>query len=304
MITRYEHKGLAWVDAASPSGEELAALGEEFHINPLVAEELRVPSFRPKADFYRDSLYLVLHFPAFRHTHGNDRRQEVDFIIGRKFLLTVRYDTIDALDKFSKEFETNSILSKREIGDHAGYLFHLLIKKLYRSLVHELEHIERRLDEVEGKIFRGEEEKMVIALSGIARDLLNFKQVIRGHEEILRSFDVIGRKFFGEEFAPHLSAILGEYERVRNALEGQKETLHELRSTNDSLLSAKINGVMRTLTAVTFATFPPAFIAWMFSMRAIHMPIIGIMGDFWILLGFMVASTAATFWLFAHKKWI
>lgn len=304
MIARYEHKDLVWLDVESPSEEEVHSLTEEFNIHPLAAEEMRAPSLRPKVDFYRDMLYLVLHFPAFKHSHGNSHRQEMDFIIGKKYLLTVRYDEIDAMHEFSKEFEVNSILEKREIGDHAGYLFYLLLKKLYRSLMHELEHIEHRLEEVEARIFNGDEEKMVVALSGISRDLLNFKQVIRGHEEILRSFEHIGAKFFGEGFSPHIGAILGEYARVGSALEGQKETLHELRSTNDSLLSAKINGVMRTLTAVTFATFPPAFIAWMFSMRVEHLPIVGADGDFWILFMLMLLSTFATFAFFAHKKWI
>ncbi|MCI0542529.1 hypothetical protein L0Y69_02100 [bacterium] len=304
MITRYEHKGLVWLDVESPTREEVAELSREFEIHPLVSEELMAPSQRPKVEAHEGSLYLVLHFPAFEHHHGQDHRQEVDFVVGKKFLLTVRYEEIDVLHKFSKEFEANSILDRSNFGEHAGFLFYLLIKKLYRALSYELEHVESRLREAEGKIFTGEEEKMVVALSHVHRIVLEFRQTLRTHEEILRSFERAGARFFGEEFVPYLDAILGEFRRVSTALESHRETLFELRATNDSLLSAKQSGVMRTLTAITFATFPPAFIAWMFSMRAEHMPIIGTDGDFWIIFVLMILSTLLTFWFFAYKKWI
>ena len=304
MITRYEHRGLLWVDAESPTEEETESLEKEFAIPSLVAEEMRAPSLRPKVDFYRDMLYLVLHFPAFRHSNGDSRNQEVDFIIGKRVLITVRYDDIDAIRNFAQEFEVNSILEKSHMGDHAGYLFYFLARKLYRSLLHELEHIENRLGDAEARIFRGDEENMVAVLSNVSRDLLNFKQVLRGHEDVLSSFERIGQKFFGDSFAPYIGAILGEYVRVGNALDGHKETLHELRSTNDSLLSAKTNAVMKTLTAITVGTFLPAIVAGLFSMKTVDTPLVGSAGDFWVLFAIMALLTAATFAFFSYKKWI
>ena len=48
---------------------------KEFGIHPLVAEELRSPTLRPKVDLYDNFIYLILHFPAFQHTHGHDPEQ-------------------------------------------------------------------------------------------------------------------------------------------------------------------------------------------------------------------------------------
>ena len=162
---------------------------DEYDINPLVAEELLSPTLKPKVDFYRDYIYLILHFPAFRHTHQNTQsNQEVDFIIGKDHLITTRYDTIDPLHKFSKVFETDSILDKSDIGTHAGFVFFFMIKKLYKSLEHELEYIDDALETIEDEIFEGREKEMVVSLSIVSRDLLNFKQAMRTHKEVLDSF--------------------------------------------------------------------------------------------------------------------
>lgn len=304
MISRYSHNELEWIDVESPTHEEVFSLMQEFGIHPLIADEIAQPTLRPRIDTQSDMLYVILHFPAFRHSHGKDHRQEIDFIIGKNRLITVRYDVIDAIHKFSKEFEVNSILSKSDIGKHAGYLFYYLIRKLYKGLVHELEHIESRLREIEAKIFHGEEEKMVAVLSGVSRDLLDFKRVLRTHEDVLRGLSRTGKNFFGEEFAPYIEEIVDEYHKVVTTLDGQKETLFDLRNTNDSLLAAKQGGVIKTLTAITVATFPPSLIAWIFSMRTEGMPLIHDSKGFIILVFAMILSMAFTMLWLVYKKWL
>ncbi|MBI2120941.1 MAG: magnesium transporter CorA family protein [Parcubacteria group bacterium] len=304
MITRYEHKGLRWIDVESPTKEDIDALAAEFSLHPLVAGELLAPSLRPKVDLYKDSIYLMLQFPAFRHSHGKDVRQEVDFVIGKNYLLTVHYDMIDAIHKFSKEFEVSSILDKSEAGSHAGYLFFHLIKKLYHSLSHELEHIDTRLENAEAKIFKGGEAKMVEVLSYINRDLLDFKQALRTHKDVLKSLEAAGMEFFGKDFSYYLQAISGEFYKVANTLDGHKETLIDLRETNDSLLTTKTGNIMKRLTFVSFTTFPPMLIASIFGINSEHTPVMGRSFDFWIVLGIMVFATLGIILFFHHKKWL
>ncbi len=304
MITRYKHDDITWVDVESPTKEDILLLTKEFNLHPLAASELPLPTLRPKVDMYGDALYLILHFPAFRHSHGPDSRQEVDFIIGKKYLITVRYDGIDTIHKFSKEFEVNSLLDKHEIGNHAGYLFFSMIKKLYRSLEHELDSIEVRLKLAESKIFKGEEGKMVEVLSYLNRDLLDFKQAIRPHMEVLKTFETISVKFFGDEFSFYIRSIFGEYHKVANMLEAHKEMLKDLRDTNDSLLTTKTSIIMKRLTFVSFATFPPMLIAGIFGMNATNMPVVEMKNDFWIIIGGMIIFTSSIIAFFFYKKWL
>lgn len=304
MITRYSHRDLLWIDVESPTKDDVLALAEGFSLHPLISEEMLSPTPRPKVDTHDNSIFLVLHFPAFRHSHKNDVRQEVDFIIGKKFLVTVRYDGIDAIHKFSKEFEVNSILNKHEIGDHAGFLFFYLVKKLYHSLEHELEHIEIRLKKVESRIFKGDEYEMVAVLSRINRDLLDFKQALRTHKEVLKSLETVGGKFFGGDFSYYLEGITGEFLKIVASLEGHKETLLDLRETNDSLLANKTTAVMKTLTMISFTTFPLMVIVALFSMKTVSTPIVGMPFDFWIISGIIVITMLSIVSYFKYKKWL
>ena len=303
MLSRYKYKDITWVDMESPTHEEVRTIMDEFSIHPIVADELISPSLRPKVDLHEEFIYLILHFPALRHSHKT-RAQEVDFIIGKKFLITVRYELLDPLHKFSKVFEVNSILDKSDIGAHAGFLFFYMIRKLYASLAHELAIIGESLKNVEEQIFQGREREMVKELSVIHRDVLEFHRALRMHRGILASLGTSCEQFFGASFKHYTDNIMGEYLKVEEMLQDQKEILGDLRDTNDSLLSTKTNEIMKVLTATTFLMLPATLISQLFGMNTQDTPILGMANDFYVITGFMVIVALSTYLVFKTKKWL
>ncbi len=303
MQSRYEHGGFVWIDLESPTRDEVAALVNEFGIEPLVAEELLIAASKPRADFYSDYVYVVMHFPALHHSHKT-LEQEVDFVIGRRFLITTRYETVDPLHKFSKVFEVNSVLDESNVEEHAGFVFFAMLRKLYRAIEHEVEYVKHDLHVIEEHIFSGHEIEMVTVISRTARDLLNLRQSIEPHRDILHSLEEEGPKFFGAEFTPYLRQLSNEYYRVHNHIMRHTEFLHELRETNNSLLTTKQNETMKRFTILAFATFPLTLIATLFSMDTKYTPVVGIFGDWWLIVGAMVIATLSMFFYFKAKKWL
>jgi magnesium transporter len=304
MINRHTYRDITWIDLESPTPAEVRMLVDEFGIHTLIAEELLAPTLRPKVDFYAGAIYLILHFPALKHTHRANQNQEIDFVIGKNFLITTRYETIDPLHKFSKVFEVNSILDRSNIGDHAGYLFYYMLKKIYKSLGHELESISDSLDLAETQTFKGNERAMVIELSRIARDLLIVKRSIALHGEVLESFRETARKLFDSEFDFYIRDIIGEFTKVAGTVRGQSEFLSELRSTNDSLLSTKQNETIRILTGISAVILPCSLVAAIFTIPAQSITIIGTTNDFAIIVGIMAFIGIGSYLFFRRKRWL
>jgi len=304
MIKKHIYKKLVWIDLFKPTQEEVRSLMKEYSLNPNVAEDLLTPTFKPAVDLHKNFLYLILHFPALKHTHFNEKDQEIDFVIGKNFIITSRYETIDPVHKFSKEFEVSSILEKENINENAEYIFFLLMKKLYNSVNYELDSINDSLEDAEDMVFKGEEREMVKELSNISRDLLNFKQATNTHKETLESLKTVGKKFFEDDFLNHMNIIINDYRKIRHNIDINKESLKELQVTNDSLLSTKQNQIMMVLTIMALVTFPLSLIASVFGMNTKYMPIVGSANDFWIVVGIMVVLTMGMFLFFKYKKWL
>lgn len=303
MITRHIGRGLIWIDLESPSQEDIRSIAEKYDLNPLVVRELSAPSQRPQVDLYEHFIYLILHFPTLRRgVLGQDH--EIDFIIGKKFLITVRYGANETIHYVGKVFDTNATIEKDGFGVHAGFIFFFLLGKMYASLIHELSAVRESLRSIEERIYSGRERDMVVSLSRVSRDLLSFKRSLSMHRDVLESFEVAGKKLLGEKFAFHLRALIGDYFRVEHAVESNAAFLSELRETNNALLSAKQNEIMKTLTILAFIALPATTVLSLFQIDTASRPLVGRPFDFWILLAIVVGIVFGLYRWFKHKSWL
>ncbi len=303
MLTRYGQRNMTWVDLVQPTPAEARAIMHEFNLDPLIAEELLLPSFKSKVDRRGDAIYIILHFPTLRGASSR-AEQEIDFVIGKNFLITTHYETIDPLHSFASAFEVQGVLGHDSTHSHGGHLFVSMLHNLYQALGSECDIMHEQLESIEDRIFGGDEKRMVVELSHVGRTIHDFRQALIPHREILSSFEGPAARMFGSEFSYHVRSVEGTYARVERAIENLRDSLGELRETNNALLSTKQNEVMKTLTVMAFIVLPLTLISQLFGMNSEHLPIIGLPGDFWIIVAGLTVMGSAFFLYFKHKGWL
>lgn len=304
MITKYQKKYSVWLDLNLPTRDEIEIISKDYNLDPSIADDLLNPTPKQKVSLSGALLYVVIHIPVFKHSHsgiysqGNE--QEIDFVIGRKMLITIHYDTIDAIYKYSKAVEVKEMLEREEGGNHA---FVEIMIEIYKSLFDELAYIEDQLREIEKKIFQEREKEMVLSISNIGRNLLNFRRIIELHGEILEELKMLGTPILGKKFDSEINELILEWQRLSKSAENHTAFIHELRETNNSLLSTKQNEIMKMLTVLAFLTLPASLIASIFNMST-SLPLVGEPYDFEIVISMMIFASACMFLLFKYKKWL
>lgn len=316
MIKQLKYQNITWINLTAPTKEEINKLEGDYSIHQLVGHELLEPSNRAKVDVYDDYIYLILHFPADkiqRPVYGEDVHEddiyEVDFVLGKDFLITTHYESIPPLEEFSQILEASASLltnKKEKQAVHAGHIFYYIIRQLYQSLEISLGNINLKLKRTEQKIFAGKEAEMVKTLSELNRQLLDFRWALRHHREIIDSLTLAGADFYGDKFKYYLSSISGEYEKISRLVDSNRENFIELRSTNESLLSIKINQIMKILTAITAILLPVNLVAQIFGMSGTetNMLIIKDANGFVIALVLMIVVGIIATIIARVKKWI
>lgn len=304
MTERHVRGGVTWVDLEAPNAEELAAVMSEFGIDNRIEEEIASPTPYPLTLSTPDYLYLILHFPAAEASEGT-KNQEVDFIVGKHFLITARYEAIDSILALHKLFEAEELLEKHN-GEHADALLERVMSRLYGAIHDEIEREGRGLEKIDRDIFAGKERATVRTISHAGRRLLRFEIALARHEEPLDEFlgALSAPEFFGKRFVERASRLRAAHDHAVGLVSSYRAVLRELRITNDSLLSTSQNEVMKTLTIMAFITFPLTLISSMFGMNTTYLPFVGPTYDFWIVLGIMAALTTTFFVFFRLKKWL
>jgi Mg2+ and Co2+ transporter CorA len=111
-------------------------------------------------------------------------------------------------------------------------------------------------------------------------------------------------KIFGVSFKTQTADLLAEYEDVNEIAVNVHELMLELRETNDSLLSAKQNEIMKNLTLMAFITFPLSLFVAILGLRAAHTPFVNGAYGFEIIISLTIIAVAFMLWFFKKKNWL
>ncbi len=304
MITRHERGSMKWVDLESPTRDELRGVMAEFSIDPHIEEEIIIPTPYPLMMSFPDYAYLILHFPT-TDVSGGARNQEIDIIVGKEFVITVRYEVVGSILSLHKAFEAEELLGIPK-ADAGPALVERLLRRLYIAMTEEVDGAARKLDRIEADIFSGKERKTVRAISEVGRVLLRFETTLVRHTEPLALFlaQLTSTAFFGKRFANQAKRIEAERAHVASLVVSYRAVTRELRTTNDSLLSSSQNDVMKMFTAMTVAFLPLTLIAGVFGMHAKNGPILGHPHDFLLIMILMIVVELLLILFLRLKKWI
>ena len=285
MINQLQIQSCSWIDVQSPTKEEVLELHRQFNLDSYISEELPISLERSKVRFFPDYTYVVFHFSTQDETNSNSKKQEIDFIIGKNFLISVRFEEVPSVSTVARD----SLVTPELFNTPEALFFHIVFKQ-YRAIGKNLEKIDTLLDEVEREIFSPTQQKGTVEkISSIHHKILNHKKALRFHADIWKQLiENKNNKLF-------LSAKT-EYLKLWNAVEHYQELLHTLQSSNDSLISFRTNEVMKILTLLTFIALPIAIIPQMINSNITLDP---------ISMFLLIFSISFAIYLgFKKKKWL
>ena len=305
MVFRYEYQGGVWIDLERPSEEEIREIAQEFSISERIEKELLFPTPTPLVANDTDAALLVLHFPAHGAENNETGKQEIDFVVGGHFIITVQYEVVAPLHNLKKLFETQKLVSPHTLIT-ADMLFEILFVHLYTSVRDNINHVMDNLTHVERDMFNGSERTTIRSISNISREFLHMEAALADQEGPLSRFlQVLAQHdFFNISFAERIEHILAEHSQVSRVVRTHRAVAGELRETNIALLEASQNEIMKTLTIITVIVLPLELIAVVFGMHVQSAPLGNNPNGFLIIMGLMFGTTMIMLIYFARKRWL
>lgn len=298
-----EAAGLRWVHIESPRTADRDWLEEHFDFHPLDIEDVYSRNQRPKLDQYDDYVFIVLHFPLFDKDSGRILTAELDLFMGPDYLITLPNIPLPPLTAMFERYREKDELREEVFSKGPGYLLYKIVDTGVDASFPMLRKTGLKLERIEDDIFEGRSSEVVRDISEAKQEIINFRKITRPQRAVLRDLERTKQRYLQEELEIYFDDISDAAERIWDTLENYKEVIEGLESTNESVLSHRLNETFRILTAASVVLLPLTLIASIFGMN-VHFPGEGEGWTFFAILILMGALLIAMVLLFRRRGWL
>jgi magnesium transporter len=290
-----------WVDLAPPSVPESLILSDTFSFHPLSVEDAMSALQFPKVEGYDGYLYVVLHGLVYTKGDEGFKTHDIDFFVGRNFLVTVH----DGTSRSILEIRDHCPRNHNILGEGPVALFHRVVDRLVDRYLPEVEEFEEWMDEIEESVFNAPGADLV-------REILDLKRQVSALRRIaIPQRDVIGRlarREFSEitpDMAYRFRDVYDHIVRLNDEAMMLQDRITGVLEAHLSNVSNRLNQVMKVLTVVTTILMPLTLLTGMWGMNIPlpHFPG-GDTVQFWWITGIMTTITAVMLAFFRAKRWI
>lgn len=295
---------LRWINIDEPRLADRQWLAEEFGFHELDLEDVASHNQRPKVDEYPEYLFLVMQFPRFDKERNRLHAAELDIFMGPDYIITLPNEEILPLPSLFERLQSREEARADLMSKGSGYLLYQILDRCLDASFPMLGQIGRKLRRLEDDIFEGgRSSEIVREISNAKQEIINFRAIIRPQRAVFRMLERSKQRYLTDELDIYFDDLTDASERIWDVLENFIEIVIGLESTNESVLSHRLNDGIRVLTAVSVILLPLTLLASIFGMN-VHFPGEGSPLAFWTILVGMIVILAGMIAFFRSRGWL
>jgi len=294
-----DHDGVTWLNIEGlGSVEMIEELNNHLGLHPLALEDALNTHQRPKADEYRDHLYVVL---RMLHHEDEVETEQVSVFLGRNFVVTLQEHPGDCLDSIRDRIRTK----KGQIRSHgADYLMYAIVDAIIDSYFPFLEKLGEVLEELEDDVIAQPVPRTLGRVHAVKHDLLKARRATWPVREVISGILRDESPFIGETARIYLRDCYDHAVQVLDVVETYRELASGLMDVYMSSVSNRMNEVMKVLTIIATIFIPLTFIAGIYGMNFEWMPELKWKAGYPVVWVVMIAITVFMIVLFRRAGWL
>jgi magnesium transporter len=289
---------LVWVDFDHPTDDEVSLLRTLFRFHELAIEDCVAESQHPKVDDYGDYLYLVVH-GVVGDAGCVFRTEELDAFVGANFVVTFHYE---------KRRSVEAVMGRvREVAQPMAHgadgLLCAILEQLVDNYEPAMEVLDQRIAAVEEAVFGRPDKQTLGEIFALRKEVLHLRRIIYPQRETVHRLARGEFAQIGGTATPFFRDVYDHLYRITDLCEGYRDLLGGVLDAYLSVVSNRLNEVMKVLTIISTIMLPLTVIAGIYGMNFDVMPELHWRYGYFMVLALMAAIAGGMIVFFKRRGW-
>lgn len=292
---------LSWIDVHGLGDlHTLETLGKLFSIHPLALEDIAHVPTRPKAEAYDNSLLIITRM--IRVSGDCDvESEQFSIVVGKNYVLTLQEWTGDVLEPVRARLRAGRGIIR---SGGSGYLGYAILDTIVDAYYPAIETVADRLEQMEERVMTDPSPDTLRELNRLKNVLIRIRRAVSPQREAVNFLVRDTNEFLNDTTRLYLRDTYDHCLSSSEAVESSRELVNGLMNTYLTVVSNRMNEVMKTLTILMSIFVPVTFMAGLYGMNFDHMPELHWKWSYPLLLLAMLSVAAGMLLYFRGLGWI
>jgi magnesium transporter len=289
-----------WVDLESPTEEESQILSTVFNFHPLAIEDCIAESHLPKLDDFGEYLFLVLHGARRGDVSGTFKTIELNFFLGKRYLVTYHQQLSRSINRTKERCLKNSLAMSRGMD----FLLYEILDGTVDNYFPILDDFDEVVNDLEHEAIHNPSKDTLNKIFSLKRDGMSLRRVTSPQREILNRLSRDPFAVINKRTAIYFRDVYDHLVRIADLAESYKDLTTGLLEAYLSVVSNRLNEIMKVLTVFTAVMMPLTVITGLYGMNFKYMPELNWPYGYHLTLGIMAVIVVVMLGFFRWKKWL
>jgi magnesium transporter len=287
-----------WVDLSSPDEDQVMAAADALGLHPLIAEDIRERNQRSKIESFDEDVVHIVLFAL--HYSGEAAAAEVDFVLGKGYLLTVHDGALGASSGAPLRFGVEHALKKGP-----DYLFYAIADTIVDGYFPVLDKLGDDIDGLQDRVMETASDWTLQRLFAMKRELVDLRRATSPAREIFNQLTNREVGFIDPKHVVYFRDVYDHLIRVTDELDNFRDLVSGTLDIYVSIVNNDLSRIMKRLTGVTVILAGIGAVAGIFGMSEAGAAFSGAeAGGFWLVTAVVVAAAVLAAVVLRRFDWI
>jgi magnesium transporter len=301
---------ITWIDVVGLHDvETISEIGENFDVPALVLEDILNTAGRPKIEDFDDFVFVVTRMitQGKAGKNGADAVGEIDsqyfavLLLPNKVVITFREATSGIFQPVRKRIRVGKGRIRKAGAD---YLVWAIVDAVIDNYLDVINVADDLLSSYEDRLDSDDTSVEIGHLHSARREVVQLYREMRPVREITNTLYRTESKLVVADSAPYFRDLHDHSVQAEETISDLRDASNSLRDYYHTVVSNRMNEVMKVLTALSTIFLPLTFLAGIYGMNFEHMPELAKTYAYPVFWGVSLIIAVSLFTFFKRKNWL
>lgn len=293
---------LVWLDIDAMTDELSSALLEVFGFHPLTVEDCHAARHHPKIEEYPGYLFFIIHGVTADASPERFNTIELDGYLGQNYIVTYHKAMFRSINNVKQRVRSSPLACQ----NGPSSVLHQIIDQIVDFYEPVLDSFDSRIIKLEDRIFslQGPDDSILEEVLNVKRGVLRLRRITAKQREIIKRMSQGEFALIPPPLLPFFRDVHDHLVRVYDMAENYRDLIGSTLDAYLSVISNRMNEVMKLLTLFSAVLLPMTLIAGIYGMNFDNIPETHLPYGYALALTAMFLVGGGMLYFFYRRGWI